>query len=166
MTELELTRTPDRRIYALAGIGTVRLEGLFSNTATAEAGERRWRFERRGLWHRIIQAADAEGAVVGEFAPRDIRRGGTVRWGERELALRPVSALRERYSLGEGDRNLVLLDGKGWGARPVKISLAEPDAVEPGLLLFAAFVVHRLAASAGDSSAAGSTVAASGGATG
>lgn len=50
MTELELTRTPDdRRLYSLDGIGTVRLEGLFSNSATAEAAERGWRFARRGF---------------------------------------------------------------------------------------------------------------------
>lgn len=48
MTELELTRTPDdRRLYSLDGIGTVRLEGLFSNArpprllAAGNGGERR-----------------------------------------------------------------------------------------------------------------------------
>ena len=159
MIELELTRTsPDRRLYSLAGIGTVRLEGLFSNSATAEAGGHTSRFTRRGFWQREIEATDSAGAVVGEFVPRDIRRGGALRWSDRELTLRPVSSLRERYALSEGDRELVVLDGKGWGKRPVKITLAEPDAVPPGLLLFAAFVVHRLAVNASGSSA-GSTAA-------
>ena len=37
MTDLELTRTSgDRRLYSLEGIGTVRLDGLFSGSATAE----------------------------------------------------------------------------------------------------------------------------------
>jgi hypothetical protein len=160
MTELELTRTSgDRRLYALEGIGTVRLEGLFSNSATAEAAGSRWQINRRGFWRREIEATDAAGAVMGEFVPRDIRRGGTLRWGGRELTLRPVSPLRERYSLSEGDRDFILLDGKGWGRRPVKITLTEPEAIEPGLVLFAAFVVHRLAAnsSASAGAAAGST---------
>ena len=167
MTDLELTRTSgDRRLYSLEGVGTVRLEGLFSSSATAEAGELRWRFTRRGFWQRGLEATDAEGAAVGEFVPRDIRRGGTLRWGDRGFTVRPVSSLRERYVLREGTRDLVILDGKGWGRRPVTITLDEADAVEPGLLLFAAFVVHRLAVGATGSSAAGSTAASSGGSSG
>ena len=159
MTELELTRTSgDRRIYSLEGIGTVRLEGVFSNSAIAEAGERGWRFNRRGFWQRVLEATDSAGAVVGEFVPRDVRRGGTLRWGGRGLTLRPVSPLRERYVLCEADRDLVVLDGKGWGRRPVKITIAEPEAIEPGLLLFAAFVVHRLAVNAANTAAARSRV--------
>ena len=163
VTELELTRTSnDRRLYSLEGVGTVRLEGLFSSSATAEAGGESVHLAHRGLWQRAIEARDAAGTVVGEFLPRDIRRGGTLRWRGRELTLRPLSPLRERYALGEGDRELALLDGKGWGRRPVAVSIAEADDVEPQLLLFAAFVVHRLAAKAGES--AGGTAAAMSGA--
>ena len=161
MTELELTRTPnDRRLYALAGVGTIRLEGMFSSGATAQAGDETWRITRRGIWHQIIEATDAAGLVVGEFRPRDIRRGGTLRWGGLELALRPVSALRERYALRHWERDLAQFDGKSWGKRPVRITLADLNSVEPGLLLFAAFVVHRLAVNA-DSTAAASTAAVS-----
>jgi hypothetical protein len=163
MTELELTRTRgDRRLYALEGIGTVRLEGMFARSASAEASGRSWRFSRRGFWQRVMEATDAAGALEGEFVPRDIRRGGTLRWGGRELTLHPVSSLRERYALSEGDRDLVLLDGKGWGRRPVKITLAETDAVEPGLLLFTAFVVHQLAVNAASAASASTTAALSG----
>jgi hypothetical protein len=107
-----------------------------------------------------MEATDETGAVVGEFAPRDIRRGGTLRWNGLELTLRPVSTLRERYALRYGAHDLAELDGKSWGKRPVKITLPDPDSVEPGLLLFAAFVVHRLAVNA-DSSAAATTAAVS-----
>jgi hypothetical protein len=162
VTELELTRTSgDRSLYSLDGWGTVRLRGLFSKGATAEAGGRAWRFDRRGFWGRAIEATDSDGAVIGEFAPRDIRRGGSLTWGGRELTVRPDSAFRERYVLREGERDLVTLDGKGWGSRPVKLRLAERHAIEPGLLLFAAFVVHRLAVDAANN-AAGSTAAVSG----
>src|SRR4051794_9308886 len=46
MIELELTRDKkDRRLYRLAGIGTVRLEGWFARTGSAEADDgRSWRF--------------------------------------------------------------------------------------------------------------------------
>jgi hypothetical protein len=163
MTELELTRTAhDRRLYALEGIGTVRQEGWFSRSASAEANGRTWSFARRGLWQRAMEATDAAGTVVGEFVPRSIRRGGVIDWGGRELTLQPVSALRERYVLAEGDRDLVLIHGKSWGKRPVKITLADPDAIDAGLLLFAAFVVHQLAVSAADSAGAGSSAAAVG----
>jgi hypothetical protein len=161
LTELELTRVPkDRRLYRVEGIGSVRLEGLFASSATGDADGSSWRFAGRGFWRRAMEATDATGVVVGEFEPTNIRRGGVLRWGDRELTVHPVSALRERYVLSEGDRDLVLLDGKGWGRRPVKITLADPTAIEPGLLLFSAFVVHRLAVNA--SSAAGGSVAATG----
>lgn len=156
MTELELTRVPkERRLYRLGGIGTIRLGGLFGRSAAAAAEGRQWCFASRGFWQRAIEATDAAGTVVGEFRPRDIRRGGKLRWGARELALQPVS-LRERYVLSEGDRDLVHLDGKGWGRRPVKITLADPSAIEPGLLLFAAFVVHLLAGDSVNGASAGS----------
>lgn len=156
MTELELTRTPgDRRLYVLQGVGTVRLEGLFSRKATAEADGRSWHFTRRGFWQRAMQAADAKGAEVGEFVPRALRRGGTLRWAGRELTLRPASSWRERYALADDERELAVIHGKGWGRRPVEVTVAEPEAVEPGLLLFAAFVVRGLAEDAGGAAGAG-----------
>jgi hypothetical protein len=162
MIDLQLTRTPsNRRTYRLDGIGTVRLEGWFGRTGSAQADDgRSWRFTRRGLWNRIIEADDATGAVVGEFTPRDIRRGGWVRWGTRELKLQPVS-MRERYVLSENDHELALLSASGWGKRPVRITVADPDAIDAGLLLFAAFAVHQLAGDSLNAASSGSAAVAS-----
>src|SRR3954468_4314453 len=159
--ELELTRVPkDRRLYRLAGIGNVRLEGWFARTGSAEADDgRSWHFRRRGLFGRVIEASDATGATVGEFAPRQIRRGGELRWNTRELKLRPVG-MRERYILSEADRDLAHLDAKGWGTRPVRISLAaDPSELDPGVLLYAAFIVHQLAGDAATAASTGSVAA-------
>ncbi len=146
MTDLELTRTPgDRRVYALGSVGTLRLEGFASRTATAEARSESWRITRRGFWRRIIEATDGAGVVVGEFEPRGLRRGGTLRWAGRDLMLRPASLWRERYALADGDHELAILDGRGWGRRPVGIAVEDLAALEPGLLLFTAFVVRGLA---------------------
>ena len=162
MTELELIRTPgDRRRYALEDIGTIHLEGLFARSANAEAGSDHWQFVRSGFWQRVMQATDATGIVVGEFRPRDLRRGGTLEWAGRELTLRPASSWRERYALADGDEELVILDGKSWGRRPVSVSIPDGQAVESGLLLFACFVVRQLAVNAANDSAAGSTAAVS-----
>lgn len=164
MTELELTRTPgDRRLYALGDLGKLRLEGVFSRKATAEAGADRWRFTSHGFWQRGVQATDSMEAVVGEFEPRTFRRGGTLGWAGRELALRPASSWRERYALADGDRELAILDGKSWGRQPVKINVAEPEALEPGLLLFAAFVVRGLASDSDSSTGAASVATTSSG---
>ena len=162
MNELELKRTPqNRRLYALDGVGTLRSEGLFSSAWSAEADGSNWGLKRHGFWSRRVQAVDAAGLVVGEFEPNAVRRGGKLRWNGRELTLRAASTWRERYALADGDRELAVLDGKGWGSRPVKVTVAvEPDAVEPGLLLFAAFVVRGLARDA-DGSAGGAAVIAS-----
>jgi hypothetical protein len=164
MADLELTRTPgDRRLYALEGVGTLRLQGFASRRATAEADGTRWRIARRGFWQRLVEATDDAGTTVGEFEPRGLRRGGTLRWAGRELALRPASNWRELYALADGDRELAVLDGKGWGRRPVKVTVGDSEAVEPGLLLFATFVVRGLAEDAGSVAGAGGTAATSGG---
>jgi hypothetical protein len=161
--ELELTRTPnDRRLYVLKGVGTLRLLGFGSRAATAETDGSTWRLARRRFWQRGIQATDTTGAVVGEFEPRTLRRGGALRWAGRELSLRPASAWRERYALADGDHELAILDGKGWGRRPVKVGGDDLGALEPGLLLFATFVVRGLAEDAGAAAGAGASTAATG----
>ena len=147
---MELKRTEeDRRLYALEGVGTLRLEGLGGRMATAESGAESWHITRRGFWRRTVEATDAADSVVGEFEPRGLRRGGMLRWAGRELQLRPASKWRERYALAEGDRELAVFDGKGWGRRPVEVVVDDSATVEPGLLLFAAFVVRGLAEDAG-----------------
>jgi hypothetical protein len=117
VADVEFKRTRgDRRLYALEGVGTLRLQGLVSRRAIAEAGAGSWRIARPRLLHRVIQATDAAGTAVGEFQPRAMRRGGTLRWADRELTLRPASRWRERYALADGDDELAILDGgKGWG---------------------------------------------------
>jgi hypothetical protein len=154
MAELELTRSrDDRRLYAVDGVGTLRLRGFFARGATAEAGAASWAFDRRGLWKQAVEASDATGAVVGSFQPRGLRRGGALRWRGRDFELRPASWWKERYALVEGDRDPAVLDGKGWGERPVGITVDGRDVVEPGLLLFAAFVVRGLAEDSGAATA-------------
>ena len=155
MADLELKRTArDRRLYELDGIGTLRLQGLASRSATAEAGGKRWQIGHRRFWQRGIEATDEAETVVGEFQPNSLRRGGTLRWAGRELTLRPASSWKERYALTEDDRELATLEGKGWGRRPVKVTVGDGEATEPGLLLFATFVVRGLAEDAGGASAA------------
>lgn len=68
---------------------------------------------------------------------------------------------RERYALVEDGRELVTIEGKGCGQRPVKVTLQDAAAaIDPGLLLFAVFVVRTLAEDAG--AAAGATAGAEG----
>jgi hypothetical protein len=66
-------------------------------------------------------------------------------------------------TLADGERELAVLDGKSWGRRPVKVTVDDSDAVDPGLLLFAAFVVRGLAEDAGGAAGAGAATAATGG---
>jgi len=152
--ELTLTRTPgDRRLYALDDLGTLRLGGMFSRAATAEAGPASWRLQSRGFLSATSDATDASGTVVGEFRANSLRRGGTLRWDGHELELRPSSISKERYALVDGERELASIEGKSWGTRPVKITVDDADAIDPGLMLFAAFVVRALAEAAASSAA-------------
>lgn len=158
MPELELTRSrDDRKLYVLNGVGTLLLHGWLSRTATAAADGRSWEIGRRGFLTSVFEAADASGTTAGEFRGRTLRRGGTLQWGARELELRPASAWRSRYALADGERELAVFDGKGWGKRPVAVVVDDLSAIDPGLVLFAAFVVRGLAE---DSSSAGSAAAA------
>jgi hypothetical protein len=153
MGEIELTRIAgDRRLFALGDLGTVRFTGWLARSARAEASGRRWEMVRSGLFRRAMEARDATGQTAGRFVPHGVRRGGTLRWLDRELELRPASRWRERYVLADGVREIVVIAGQGWGRRPVTITLDDPSALDPGLLLFAAFVVRGVAqdASAGD----------------
>lgn len=166
MADLELKRTADdRRLYALDGVGTVRLEGWRSPRATAETGSRSWHFTRRGGMRPAVEATDAFGGMAGTFEPsrrRRFKRGGTggrLSWNGREFALRPASGSRSRYALVDGDREVAVFDGKGWGKQPVRVTAEDPSELDPGLLLFSAFVANGLPAEAGNARA----MAASGG---
>jgi hypothetical protein len=154
VTELALTRSSgDRRRYELEGVGTLRLGGWATRWATAEAGERRWGFARRGILGTVVQATDPAGTVVGSFTGRSIKRGGTLRWQEHDYALAPDSRWRQRYALVDGERPLATMEGHAWGKRPVRVDIEDDAAaIDPGLVLFAAFVVRALA---GDAAAAG-----------
>ena len=96
--ELELKRVPgDRRLYAMEGVGTLRLAGFGPATA-ATAGGSFW-IAGRGFWGVVIQATDAAGTAVGEFRPSRLRRGGALRWADLELTLRRAGFWRQRYVL-------------------------------------------------------------------
>ena len=162
--ELELVRDErDRRLYALGSVGTLRLEGRSWRAAAAETGEASLRFARAGVWRRTAGATDGD-AVVGGFEPgRGLRRGGTLRWRGRDLALRGERSWRsQRFALVESGLVLATLDGGASGRRPVRVTADDPDAAEPGLLLFAVFVVRGLTLDAWSGVSAGSVVAAGG----
>jgi hypothetical protein len=152
--DLELTRdVADRRRFALDGIGALRLEGFARRRATIEARGRTWQAAPAGFWKRGVVATDAAGATVAEFEPRRVRSGGTLRVGARELEIAPASRWKQRYALKDGERELALLEAKGWGKRPVRVTVDDPAAVDPHVLLFAAFLTRRMAEDA--SAAAG-----------
>ena len=154
MGELELTRTVnDRRTYALGDVGTLQIKGWGSRAARAEADGRRWELERRGVWRRSVAATDETGATLGRFTAHGMRRGGSLQWEHRELVLRPASRWRERYALTDGGRELAVIDSRGWGRRPLKVTLDDPRGLDPGLLLFAVFIVRGLANDAAASAA-------------
>ena len=69
----------------------------------------------------------------------------------RAFALDGVGTLRmngwasRAASAEAGDRQLAVLDGTARGRRPVKVTLDDPRGIDPGLVLFAVFVVRGLA---------------------
>jgi hypothetical protein len=108
------------------------------------------------------EAADSAGTQVGEFEAKTVRRGGTIRWRNQRLALRPASAWRERYALADGEHELAVVDGKGWGRKPVRVDVDDAMPLDPALLLFAVFVVRGLADDASGTAGAAASIAATG----
>jgi hypothetical protein len=144
--DLELTRDrEDRRRYVLEGVGSLRLEGFASRRATIEADGRTWEAAPAGFWRRGTVATDAAGQTVAEFEPGRIRAGGTLRVGARELKIAPANRWKHRYALKDGDTELALLEAKAWGTRSVRVAVGDHAAVEPLVLLLAAFLARRLA---------------------
>jgi hypothetical protein len=150
MEEIELVRAADdRRTYVLGPIGSLRLNGWLMRSATARAEGDTFLFKRRSWSSSAVDAEDDSGRTIGTFQPRALRRGGAIEWGARQYDLRPMTMLRERYELVEGERQLASVEARGWwgwgSRRPLNMSLVDRDAVEPGLLLFVAYVVRTLA---------------------
>jgi hypothetical protein len=145
VADLVLTRT-DKRLYSLEGVGTLRLQKMFWNAATAESGGRSWRFVRRGWFRRKIEATDESGQPVGTFeGNRGWRRGGTVRWEGRDFTLRSRSTWKaQRFVLQQGEHEVAVFEGRGSDKRPVTVSADEPLALDAGLLLLTAFAVRGL----------------------
>jgi hypothetical protein len=167
MPELELIRTrDDRRLYALPGVGNLRLGGWLSAKVEASTGGDTYTFQKRGILGRVFTATDARtGAQVAEFRPRSIRRGGTITWQATEWDLRPAALLSERYALARPgqDRELATVEGRGWGKRPVTVTTDDATAIDPGLLLFVVFAVRVLAEDMSTAASSGASTAAIGG---
>jgi hypothetical protein len=144
---VRLTHIPgERRVYVVRGVGTLRLSGWGSRAATAEGGGLSWQITHRGIWQPVFQAADAAGDIVGDFRGRTLHHGGVLQWSDRELDLRPDGFGRERYALVEEGHKLATIESTGsWGRRPADVAVGDPDGIDPGLLLFAVFVVTTLA---------------------
>lgn len=165
LTDLELVRTPgDRRTYRLGDLGTLQITGFWGRSAVATADDgRTWRLDRTSLWRSSSAAIDGDGREAGRFDARSIARGGDLTWEGRSYELRPASSWRERYALVVGDREVAVIDGRGWGKRPVGVTIAA-SGLDPGLLLYVAYVVRSLAEDAsGAAGGSAATVAATSG---
>lgn len=139
---MELTSDPaDGDLWVLEGVGTLRRTGRISRAATAAAGGRAWTIVRFGWVRTGFRAADETGATVGALPGALMRRGETLRWGDRQLTLRPDAARRGGHVLRDGERPLATMAPKREGRRPLDVTVDDPSA-DPGLLLFMAFVVQ------------------------
>jgi hypothetical protein len=71
-------------------------------------------------------------------------RGGALRWGGRELQF-SSRLFSRRYVLADGERTLAQVEAKmGRSHRPININVGDASALDPGLLLFVAFLAGWL----------------------
>jgi hypothetical protein len=137
--------------HALQGVGTLQVEGPWL-AATARAGDASWRLVPtvpRG-WRREATATDAAGRVVGDYQ----ERGRALRWGSRQLRLGPPSrrTFKTHYLLADGEQVLALIQPTRDRPplNPINIDVRDAAAIEPGLLLFVAYLVGWLANTGSD----------------
>jgi hypothetical protein len=142
VTLLQSRGGPD--LYVADKIGTLCVAGWTCRTATAQAGGRIWQITRRGIWPVSIQATDAAGDVIGEFSGGRLDQSMTLRWSNRELVLWSNGPSDHRYVLIDGDRALTTIDGDHLSKRSPTISITDAGDTDPGLLLFAVYVVHAV----------------------
>ena len=136
--------------YALPGVGILRVEGGGWGRrpgwtgAIASAGSASWRFVGVGVMDAtatelVDKLLMVTGNVIGEFQ----YRGRALRWAGRELQFSsPFFSLREHYVLADGERMLAQVEARiRRSHRPISIKVGSAAALEPGLLLFVAFLV-------------------------
>jgi hypothetical protein len=147
MNELELLRSPsDRRTYVLGSLGSLRLNGLFMRSATAETKLESFSIAKT-RWATASVVARNPLGEIGAFHGRTLRGGGSLMWLENEYALRHEGLLGETYALTRGEHRLALVTARGWWGWGVKrpVTLQVADTSDAALLLFVAFVVRTLA---------------------
>lgn len=144
MGDLALVRSADdRRRYDIDGVGSLRRVGLFSRTTLLfpDGGEPLTAQSRVSL-SGAAEVVAPGGDVVGEFAEQALLgHGGDLTWRGRRLRLGSGTVLISRYVLRDGDTTLLEVQARGWGDRPVDVSLGE-EAVDPGLVLFALWLTQ------------------------
>lgn len=140
--ERELLQDPgDEDRWVLPGVGSFQRTGRVSRAATAEAGGRRWSFRRVGLVRTGFTATDEGGATVGEVRNPITGRSDRLRWAGRDLRLVRDGPQRRGYALCDGHRRLASMTPRRRGKRQLDVALEDPT-VDPGLLLFAAFIAQ------------------------
>ena len=142
---LELTPDPaEGRLWVLPGVGTFLRTGRTSRAATAEARGRLWQIVRHGIVRTGFRATDESGAAAGELQNGLTGRSERLRWGGRDLALRWEEPDRNGHVLLDGERRIAVMTPERAGKRPLDVVI-EDAAADPGLLLFAAFIVQAYA---------------------
>jgi hypothetical protein len=144
MSRLELARSPeDPRLYVLPGVGELRTGGLLTGgRVEATAGGRTYTFATRGRVRRVPTATDAFGEEVGQRSGSESLVWRSTPWDLRPSFEGPVAF----YALarpGE-EREVARLLPTGWGKRPVPIVVDDSARLDPGLVLFAIFVMRRV----------------------
>ncbi len=125
----------------LPGVGSLLRTGRVSRAATAEAGGRRWSIKRFGLVRTGFTATDEAGGLVGELRNPIGGRSDRLRWAGHYLRLVRGASRAGGYALCDGDLLLAVMTPKRPGKRQLEV-VVEDAAVDPGLLLFQAFIAQ------------------------
>jgi len=149
MSELRLTRSPeDRKLFVLAGVGTIRNGRWFKRSAElcAETGDS-WQVDRKGFRARPVFTDGVGGEPARFEVYGTFKRGGRLEIaGAGTYELKPASHFKERYALSAEGRELATIEASGWSAkRPVTVEVGGQTEVDDLVLLAACWMVQQYA---------------------
>jgi hypothetical protein len=163
MPELRLTRSPeDRKLFVLAGVGTIRNGSWFQRSAElcAETGTS-WQVDRKGFRARPVFTDGAGGEPARFEGYGTFKRGGKLTTADgATYELKPSSHFKERYALAAEGRELATIEASGWSAkRPVTVELGGETEVDDLVLLAACWLVQQYAQDSAAVAAGGAAAA-------
>ena len=134
---------PRNRVMEMAGVGALDDVRWWGGACTARPDDgRTLHLAVSGLVNRVYRAVDPAGGEVATYRRERVwRRDGTLTWRGMDHELVQEGTLRRTFALRRSGRDLLTLKYFAIGPRRVNVRVTGVEEVEPGLVLYCAWLV-------------------------